>query len=119
METAIRRVDCPSCSSVVRESLAWLAANPHYAKRFVKAVGERCRDSTIKSVAAEFSLGWHTVKEIDQEYMRDQMRKAGHPAPGKLGVDEISIEKGHHYRVVVSDLERRRAIWFGGGQEGS
>lgn len=98
----------------MRESLVWLAANPHYTKRFVKAVGERCRDSTIKSVSAEFSLDWHTVKEIDKEYMRDQMKKAGHPAPEKLGVDEISIEKGYHYRVVVSDLERRRAIWFGG-----
>ena len=27
---------------------------------------------------------------------------------------EISIRKGHTYRIVVSDLERRRAIWFGG-----
>jgi len=29
-------------------------------------------------------------------------------------MDEISIRKGHRYRIVVSDLERRRAIWFGG-----
>jgi transposase len=28
--------------------------------------------------------------------------------------DEISIRKGHDYRIVVSDLERRRPIWFGG-----
>jgi transposase len=114
LETAVRRVQCPSCNGVRRESLAWLAANPHYTKRFVKAVGERCRDATIKSVAEEFSLDWHTVKELDKEYMQDQMKKAGHPVVRKMGVDEISIQKGHHYRVVVSDLERRRAIWFGG-----
>jgi transposase len=31
-----------------------------------------------------------------------------------IGVDEISIRKGHHYRIVVSDLVRGRPIWFGG-----
>jgi transposase len=29
-------------------------------------------------------------------------------------VDEISIRKGHTYRIVVSDLVRGRPIWFGG-----
>ena len=36
------------------------------------------------------------------------------PSPGVIGIDEISIRKGHIYRIVVSDLEKKRAIWFGG-----
>src|SRR3546814_19206563 len=36
------------------------------------------------------------------------------PAPRAIGIDEIAIHKGHDYRVVVSDLERGRPIWFGG-----
>ena len=114
LSVEIRRVRCRSCKAVKGESLDWLALNPHYTKRFVRAVGRRCRESTIKSVAKEFRLDWHTVKELEKEYMREQLKRAGHPAPRILGVDEISIEKGHRYRVVVSDLERRRAIWFGG-----
>jgi len=31
-----------------------------------------------------------------------------------IGIDEISIRKRHTYRIVVSDLIRGRAIWFGG-----
>jgi hypothetical protein len=31
-----------------------------------------------------------------------------------IGIDEISIRKGHTYRIVVSDLLRGRPIWFGG-----
>ena len=31
-----------------------------------------------------------------------------------IGIDEISIRKGHTYRIVVSDLMRGRPIWFGG-----
>ena len=33
---------------------------------------------------------------------------------GPIGIDEISIRKGHNYRVIVSDLERARPIWVGG-----
>ena len=46
--------------------------------------------------------------------MREQLRLAGPPRPEVIGVAGISIRKGHTYRIVVSDLEKRRAIWFGG-----
>ncbi len=46
--------------------------------------------------------------------MREQIRRAGTPGPKVIGIDEISIRKGHTYRIVVSDLEPRRPIWFGG-----
>ena len=59
-------------------------------------------------------LDWHAVKEMDKRYMREQLAQAGEPQPEVIGVDEISIRKGHVYRIVVSDLERGRPIWFGG-----
>lgn len=31
-----------------------------------------------------------------------------------VGIDEVSVGEGQDYRIVVSDLIRRRAIWFGG-----
>src|SRR6476469_8607516 len=46
--------------------------------------------------------------------MREQLRRAGCPAPRVIGVDEIAVGKRHSYRIVVSDLERGRPIWFGG-----
>jgi len=69
---------------------------------------------TIKDVAEKFNLDWHTVKEMDKEYMRAQIDKAGPPMPEVVGIDEISVRKRHTYRIVVSDLEKRRPIWFGG-----
>ncbi len=46
--------------------------------------------------------------------MRAQLARVGAPGPKAIGIDEISIRKGHTYRIVVSDLMRRRPIWFGG-----
>jgi transposase len=109
-----RRVFCFWCGGVKREQLDWLADNPFYTKRFAFFVGRRCRQSTLKEVAEELYLDWHTVKELDKQYMCEQLRRTGCPAPRAIGIDEIAIAKGHQYRIVVSDLERGRPIWFGG-----
>jgi transposase len=69
---------------------------------------------SIQDVAREVRLDWHTVKELDKQYMGEQLRRTGVPTPRVIGIDEVSIRKGHTYRIVVSDLERHRPIWFGG-----
>jgi transposase len=91
-----------------------LADSPFYTKRFAFFVGRRCRTATISDVARESHLDWRAVKELDKQYMREQLRRIGMPGPKVIGIDEIAIRKGHIYRIVVSDLVRRRAIWFGG-----
>lgn len=114
LEFEIRRVDCLGCGKVKQEKIHFLADNPFYSKRFAFYVGRRCRASTIKDVAKELHLDWHTVKELEKQYMREQLQRAGKPSPKVIGVDEVSIRKGHSYRIVVSDLIRHRPIWFGG-----
>jgi transposase len=99
---------------VKQERLDWLADLPFYTKRFAFYVGRRCRDSSLRDIARELHLDWKTVKTLEMQYMREQLRRVGMPGPKVIGIDEISLRKGHTYRIVVSDLERKRAIWFGG-----
>ena len=99
---------------VKQERPSWIADNPFYTKRFAFFVGRRCRASTLQDVSKELHLDWKTVKELDKQYMREQLRRIGTPGPKVIGIDEVSIKKGHTYRIVVSDLLRRRPIWFGG-----
>jgi transposase len=40
------------------------------------------------------------VKELDKQDMRAQLAKAETPGPAVVGIDEISIRKGHEYRLV-------------------
>lgn len=114
LELEVRRVDCKKCGKVKRERLTWLADNPFYTKRFAFLVGRRCRSATIKDVAKELHLDWYSVKELEKQYMREQLRRAGTPGPEVIGIDELSIRRGPIYRIVVSDLLRGRPIWFGG-----
>ena len=106
-------MDCRGCG-VKTERLEFLLENALHTQRFARHVGRRCRSSTIRDVAAEEHLDWQTVKRLEKRYMAEQLKRAGTPGPKVIGIDEISIRKGHTYRIVVSDLERHRPIWFGG-----
>ena len=114
LELEVRRMACRTCGTVKRERLDFLADNPRFTRRFACYVGRRCRQASIRDVAKELKLDWDTVKILEMQYMRAQIEPAGSPGPRAIGIDEISIRKGHHYRIVVSDLLRKRPIWFGG-----
>jgi len=80
LEMEIRRVNCRKCGTVKQEEIPWFSKrNPFYTERFAWHVGRRCRKETIKDVADEFHLDWRTVKELEKEYMAEQLRYAGKP----------------------------------------
>jgi transposase len=114
LDFELRRVDCETCGGVKRERLSFLSQDIQFTQRFAHKVGALCRVMTAHDVARHMRLDWHRVKELDKLYMREQLQCAGHPTPRVIGVDEIAIKKRHVYRIVVSDLEQKRAIWFGG-----
>jgi transposase len=110
----MRRVECPIEGGVLQEQPEWMAKTRGYTKRFAYYVGKRCQESTITDVAKELHLNWKTVKALEMEYMEEKLRRAGPVRPHVIGIDELSVRKGHSYRIVVSDLEQRRPIWYGG-----
>jgi transposase len=65
-------------------------------------------------VATEFHLDWKTVKDLEKDYMLHQLERTPKARPKVIGIDEVSIRRGHTYRVTVSNPEARRSIWFGG-----
>jgi transposase len=105
---------CAGCGGSRVEYLDWLAKNPRYTYRFAQQVGKLCREMSNKAVAEIMHLHEGTVKELDKLYMKELLKKNPFPTPRAMGVDEISIGKGHSYRVIVSDIERARPIWIGG-----
>ncbi len=94
LDLEIRRVACRRCGTVKQERLSFLAEYLFYTRRFAFFVGRRCRASTLQDVARETRLDWKTVKVLEMQYMREQLRRAGRPNPRVIGVDEISIRKG-------------------------
>ncbi len=115
LEFEYRRVACPECKAVKRETLTWLAKSGRFTQRFEDRIGQMCREMTIKRVADLNQLSWDQVRRMEKSYMHRILKQ--HPPSQQLraiGIDEISIRKGHTYAIVVADLDRHRPIWLGG-----
>lgn len=97
------------------ESLAWLWNHGRFTKRFEEKVGRMARQMPLTEVAELNQISWDQAWRMELEYMRALMAKqALYDRLRVIGVDEISIRKGHTYRIVVADLDAQRPIWIGG-----
>ena len=73
------------------------------------------RQMPLTEVAELNQISWDQAWRMELEYMRALMAKqALYDRLRVIGVDEISIRKGHTYRIVVADLDAQRPIWIGG-----
>jgi transposase len=100
---------------VKRETLKWLATSARFTQHFEDRIGQLCREMTVKKVAELNNLSWDQVWRMEKCYMRRLLEQQ--PPSEQLraiGVDELSIRKGHTYIIVVADLDQRRPIWLGG-----
>jgi len=100
---------------VKQETLSMLAKSARFTQRFEDRIGQLCREMTIKRVAELNQLSWDQVCRMEKAYMRRLLEK--HPPSLQIrtiGIDEISIRKGHTYAIVVADLAQKRPIWLGG-----
>ena len=57
--------------------------------------------ATIKDVAQELHLDWHAVKELDKQYMRAQLAKAGN-----------TRAQGHRYQKKLLKLSIRFRLFL-------
>ena len=121
LEFEYRRVDCRNCGGVKQEGIPWLSSSKRNTRRFERIIGRQCREMSLIRVAEMNRLKWDQVRRIEMDYMRELLEK--NPPPRRLraiGIDEVSIRKGHNYAILVSDLDRLRPIWMrceGRGEE--
>ena len=111
-QTSIRfkrfRVDCPDCG-VQTEALEFAdVRGPRVTRPMGSLIHELCKVATVKAIAILFGLHRHTVKNVDKAAL--EHIQATRPLDGitVLGMDEISMGKGHNYWIPVSALEGPR-----------
>lgn len=96
-----------------QEWLPWLSNSRRATQRFSQTIGRECREMSISRVAEMHQMTWDQVRALEMEYMQDLVKK--NPVSTNLraiGIDEISVRKGHSYAIVVADLDRQRPIWM-------
>jgi len=111
------RLLCKECGRVCQEPIHLAHPKKSYDRALERYVMGLCDAMTIKEVAERVGLHWNTVKEIDKKRLSRRIPKARDLKKIRLlGIDEISIQKGHRYLTVVVDLERGAVVWVGRGR---
>jgi len=113
LEFEYRRVYCQHCQAVKQELIPWLSSNKRATQRFAREIGRMCRETSVKRVAAMHNLSWGQVRRLEMIYMKELVNK--HPPSKQLraiGIDEVSVRKGHRYAIIVADMDQQRPIWM-------
>ena len=107
-----RRFECLDCKKPFGEPLSWIEKGKRHTKRFANEVYRRCLHTPHTQVAKQMWLDESSVRSVFKRLAR---RKVSHQrSRGKvthLGIDEISLRKGHkQFALVLSDLKRHRVL---------
>jgi transposase len=107
-----RRFDCEVCSKPFTENLEWIEPKRRQTSAFEMHIYERVKHKAPrKRVALQEGLSEATVLDIFKRRAKRATRQVDDGRVHILGVDEISLRKGHQqYALVLSDLGRRRVM---------
>lgn len=101
-----RRFDCGPCQKLFTEAWSWIESQRRESTAYELHVYEQCQHTDHATVAEREGLHPETVKTIFLRWAKRAQRARPGLVRG-LGVDEISLHKGHqHFALVLSDLER-------------
>ena len=102
-----RRFRCKHCKKPFTESLPWVESKRRESRAYELHVYEQCKHTDQAAVAEREGLHHETVKGIFVRWAKRAEKRRQSTTVRCLGVDEISLRKGHQqFALVLSDLER-------------
>lgn len=92
------------------EGLDWIEPCQRQTLRYERYVAGLCDVLPVMDVVELEGVDKNTVYRLDRKWLRRrEEQRVMHPVR-YLGIDEISLRKGHKYATVFYDLERREVI---------
>lgn len=106
-----RRFDCKQCQKPFTEALSWIESQRRESTAYELHIYEQCKHTDQAAVAEQEGLHSETVKAIFQRWAKRAEKQQVRVLVRCLGVDEISLRKGHQqFALVLTDLERHCVV---------
>jgi transposase len=106
-----RRFNCEHCHKPFTEMLLWIEAKRRESSAYELYVYEQCKHTDIDAVAEKERLHAETVRLIFGRWAKRAEKKQIRQMVRCLGIDEISLRKGHqHFAMTLTDLERHCVV---------
>jgi transposase len=111
----IRRVDCPCCG-VQTELVPWAEPGSSFSRDFEDVVALLAQKTDKTTICELMGIAWETVGNIARRVLERRGPSDLLDDLTRIGMDEISYKRHHHYLTIVTDHERRRVVWVGVGR---
>lgn len=110
----MRRIECPRCG-VRTENVPWADGKHRCCNVYRLFLARWARRLSWSEVARIFGTTWNVVYRSVRWVVDFGLAHRSLEAVSSIGVDEVSIWKGHKYLTVVYqiDLGMRRLLWVG------
>jgi transposase len=107
-----RRFKCRRCDKPFTERLPFVNFGTSFTTRYEQYIYDQCYQRTLSVVASQEVISDTVVRKVYDGYASRTVEPRGRPkAIRVLGIDEISMRKGHRdFVCVISDIDRGRVI---------
>ena len=111
------RVSCRRCCGVKVERVPWASGVSVFTSEFEELAAYLSQVTDRTSVSRLLGISWATVGNIVERVVARRLDGARFAQLRRIGVDEFSYRKRHHYLTVVVDHDdARRVVWAGKGR---
>ena len=104
------RIACSTCGPQ-ELSIGLARWNARCTKRLERELFRLTKDMTVKAAGKRMEVHWETVKDSEVRYIRGLLRKRKLDGISRIGIDEVSHQRGHKYLTLVTDIDHRRVIF--------
>lgn len=106
----VPRSECPE-HGVKTLSVPWAQAGSRFTMAFEQmALKVLLIAQSQKAAAEHVRLNWHQVHNIQAAAVKRGLQRRSTEQIKRVGLDEKSFGRGHHYATVLTDLDGRRVL---------
>lgn len=106
----VPRSDCPE-HGVKTMAVPWASVRSHFTAEFERLTIDLLLLARSQSQAARhLELSWHQVHDLQTAAVERGLERRRVEDIERVGLDEKSFGRGHHYGTVLSDLDNRRVL---------
>ena len=109
------RVRCRACGVRV-EQVPWASRASRFSYAFEELAAYLSQITDRTQVQRLLAISWQSVGSIAQRVVARRLDPHRLSGLRRIGIDEFSYRKRHHYLTVVVDHDRRRVVWTGEGR---
>ena len=113
----MRRVNCKGCGVIVEE-VPWASGKHTLTKAYMKYLADWAKKLSWLETARSFNTSWKKVVNAVKYVVEYGLKHRDVSLVESIGVDEISIQKGHKYLTLVYQIDThcKRLLWIGEGR---